>query len=219
MALTDPGVARVVDLTAPDLAWTPVSMPGAADPVHLVRLHADQATRASVSLVRFPPGWSRPGTGHYTCAEEIVVLDGGIRVSGTDFAAGTYAYLPPRATRAATLAGDRGCLALAWFSGPPAWREGPAADPPDHEPVHGPVHGPAGPRRERRATVAGEAAVLPAAARGGGLAEPADLLFPDARRWAYVPAGEPFPELPGPVLVRRWPVRSDLGPAEVAPQQ
>lgn len=73
MAPAEPDAVRVADPAAPGLAWTPVSIPGAADPVHLVRLHAGPVTRASVSLVRFPAGWSRPGTGRCTCAEEIVV--------------------------------------------------------------------------------------------------------------------------------------------------
>ncbi|MGI5158881.1 cupin domain-containing protein [Microbispora sp. CA-102843] len=199
------GEAGVVDLHAPDLAWTTVPMPGAADPVRLVRLHLDHATRSSVSLVRFPSGWSRPGAGHYTCAEEFVVLDGRISVSGTDFEAGTYAYLPPGATRTATLAGGRGCLAVAWFSGAPVWRDGPAAGIPDHDPVNGPVHGSPGQRRKRSPAVPGEAAMLPSVADlPERLAEPVDLLFADVARWAYVPQGEPLPRLSGPVLVRRW---------------
>ncbi|WP_169988619.1 MULTISPECIES: cupin domain-containing protein [unclassified Microbispora] len=214
------GEAGVVDLHAPDLAWTTVPMPGAADPVRLVRLHLDRATRSSVSLVRFPAGWSRPGAGHYTCAEEFVVIEGRISVSGTDVEAGTYAYLPPRATRTATVAGSGGCLAVAWFSGAPVWREGPAADVPDHDPVHGPVHGPPGLCRRRRPAVPGDSAVLPSVAGlPERLAEAVDLLFVDSPRWAYVPPGEPLPGLPGPVLARRWPAPSPLGPAEVTQEQ
>ncbi|MGW5161146.1 cupin domain-containing protein [Nonomuraea wenchangensis] len=203
------GAAGVVDLRAADLAWATVPMPGAAEPVRLVRLRLDRATGASVSLVRFPAGWSRPGTGHYACAEEFVVLDGRISVSGMDVEAGTYAYLPPAATRTATAAGGRGCLAVAWFSGAPAWRDGPATGLPGHDPFHGPVHGPVhrpGPRRERSPAVPGESAVLSSVADlPERLADRVDLLFADVARWAYVPVGEPLPRLPGPVLVRRWP--------------
>ncbi|WP_157963695.1 cupin domain-containing protein [Actinocorallia populi] len=185
------GAGRVVDLDAPGLAWADVAMPASSAPVRLVRLHADEATGSSVSLVRFPPAWTRPGTGHYTCAEEFAVLDGRISVSGVDHPAGTHAYLPGLATRAASAAGAGGCLAVAWFSGPPRWRDGVADG--------APAPGRAG--RGGRSVLLGSLAELPGRPAGaGGL----DMTFLDARAWAYVPSGGPLPELPGRVLVRRW---------------
>ena len=190
------GENRVVDLDTPGLDWAEVTMPGASSPVRLVRLHADGSTGASVSLVRFPPGWTRPVTGHYTCAEEIAVLEGSISVSGTAHLAGAYARLPERATRAASATGAEGCLAVAWFSGPPRWQDGVA----DDAPASGGEAGAAG------SVLLGSLAELP-----GALPETAavtagfDVTFLDARAWAYVPHGTPFPDLPGRALVRRWP--------------
>ncbi|WP_067186121.1 hypothetical protein [Microtetraspora niveoalba] len=221
------GTVRVVDLDAPGLTWVEVTMPASSGPVRLVRLHADRATGASVSLVRFPAGWARPGTGHYTCAEEFVALDGRISVSGAGFPAGAHKYLPALATRSDSSAGPDGCLAVAWFSGPPVWRDGAAShSAPDRPVASGPVlpdsvlpgsvlPGSVPPGSVPPDSVLlGSVAELPDRLPGGPAdgdageefaAEGFDAVFVEARTWAYVPAGEPFPDLPGPVLVRRWP--------------
>ncbi|GII86119.1 hypothetical protein Ssi03_41090 [Sphaerisporangium siamense] len=206
MTLSGPAAGDGVDLRGADLPWSDVSMPGGSGPVRLARLHADPRTRASVSLVHFPPGWTRPGTGHYTCAEEFYVLHGAITVSGARAEAGTYAYMPPRATRTAGAAADDGCLAVAWFSGPPLWQDGPASEPPGHDPVHAAVQGDLGSPRAPRPEVPGGSALLSSVADlPGARTEGVDLLFVDAWRWAYVAPGEPAPASPGRVLVRSWP--------------
>ncbi|MFG1943667.1 cupin domain-containing protein [Nonomuraea sp. NPDC048826] len=187
-------MAQVIDLDGPGLEWREVTMPASSGPVRLVRLHA--AGEASVSLVSFPAGWSRPATGHYPCAEEFVVLDGMISVSGTDFPAGTYAYLPPGAPRTASVAGPDGCLAVAWFSGPPAWQDGlPEGDAP--QAVRLPV---TEALRTADGTVlaSGHASASEAPAPAGDV----EALSLTARTWTYGPT---IPDLPGPLFLRTWP--------------
>ncbi|GAA0949568.1 hypothetical protein [Actinocorallia libanotica] len=186
----------VVDLDAPGGAWAEVAMPASSSPVRLIRLHADAATGASVSLVGFPPGWTRPGTGHYLCAEEFAVLRGRISVSGTAYPAGACARLPALATRTASAVGADGCLAVAWFSGPPRWRDGIADGVADGAPAAAGEPEPAG------SVLLGSLAELPEPPPGTA---DFDMTFLDARKWAYVPHGHPFPDLPGRVLVRRRP--------------
>lgn len=160
--------------------WIDVAIPGAEPPVRLSRLHAG-ADGASVSLVRFPSGWSRPVVGHYAAAEEFVVLDGSI-VVGDRFGAGDYAYLPPRTLRAASFS-ETGALVLAWFSAAPVWHRGRPEEPPRQLPV-----------RSRGVGVLREAAPevpggyeVGAPHPAGGLG--ADVLDPVARAWEWVPAG------------------------------
>ncbi|SEF68970.1 hypothetical protein SAMN04489712_101835 [Thermomonospora echinospora] len=194
------GEPRIVDLDAPGLDWTDVTMPAASAPVRLVRLHADAATGSSVSLVRFPAGWTRPGTGHYTCAEEFTVLDGRISVSGTARSAGAYAYLPELTTRTDSFVGAGGCLAVAWFSGPPRWKDGVAEEAP----------GPGAETGRTHSALLGSLAELSGRLPGiGDGATGLDATFLDARVWAYAPDAASLPDLPGRVLVRRWPASGD----------
>lgn len=161
--------------------WFEIAIPGAAPPVRLSRLRAGSGG-ASVSLVRFPPGWSRPVPGHYTAAEEFVVLEGSIEV-GERFEPGDYAYLPPRTLRAPSASED-GALVLAWFSAAPVWRDGAPREPAPAAPV----------RRRRGAGVLRDAAPevgggyevgAPRPAGGSG----ADVLDPATRTWAWVEPG------------------------------
>ncbi|WP_204273528.1 hypothetical protein, partial [Stenotrophomonas maltophilia] len=73
-------------------------------------------TGASLSLVRFPAGCSRPGEGCYPVGEEIAVLDGSLEVSGVVLRAGDYGWVPPRVLRTGTASVD-GALVLAMFAG------------------------------------------------------------------------------------------------------
>lgn len=114
----------------PGLPWKPFTIPGSGPPVELVRLEVDPADGASTSLVRFPPGWHRPGTGHYACGEEFIVLEGGLTVSGVDYGPGDRGWIPPAVTRRDSRS-EAGALALAWFSGSPAWTEGEGDAPPE----------------------------------------------------------------------------------------
>lgn len=199
-----------VDLAAggrPAGPWRALGIPGAAPPVQLARLHADALTGASVLLVSFPPGWHRPGTGHYLVGEEFVVLRGDLRVNGERFAAGDWAWAPPLASRAASRSAG-GALALAWFSGKARWRDGPGQAPPVIcragllEP---------GPRRIGTADVPGGSAVVDLSSvkpDGGPARLPAgtdrDLLDAARMRWCFLPAGSTPPACQGSVLLRNW---------------
>lgn len=176
-----------------------VTIPGSSPDVRLARLHVDPATRASVCLVRFPAGWSRPGVGSYGCAEEFAVLDGWIQVSGTRFGVGDYCYLPAGTPRADSRSGP-GCLTVAWFSGPVRWTPGSPVTPARVGAVRARV-GDA--RRPRDAVPGGCAgAVEPPA---GPVDVPTEVLWVGARRWCLVPAGAHVPaRAGGPVLVRWW---------------
>jgi hypothetical protein len=198
----------LVDLWAGDLDWTSTTLPGSAPEVELARLHVDPVTRARVSLVRFPDTWRRPGTGHYPCAEELLVLHGAITVSGMWYAAGEYGYLPPYATRTAS-ATPEGCVALAWFSGAPRWIEGTAEEYVTHEAVRArPAQTadrdtPLVPERPPRPGVPGSSRLVGRAPTAVWV--PTELVFLADWWWAMALPGRPVPNLPGPVLVRRWP--------------
>jgi hypothetical protein len=190
--------AVVVDLRAGGLRWRPMTIPGSTPDVELARLYVDAATRASVSLVRFPPGWARPGVGHYPCAELFVVLDGVLEVTGVRYAAGEYGYLPARFVRAGSRS-VTGCLAVGWFSAPPAWSPGApatsAAEPARHGRL-GADDPPAG---------AGGGAYGTDTTPASPVAVPTELLWVDYGLWCLLPPGATPPRLYGPVLVRPWP--------------
>lgn len=196
-------------------SWLDVPIPGSAPPVRLHRLHADEETGASVSLVRFPAGWSRPVTGFYSVAEEFVVIEGAIRV-GRTYRAGDYAYLPPRTIRSAS-ASESGALVLAWFSGAPAWTEGLPETPPPADPVvllaadpavggstvGGPTDGPAGgSARQDAPEVPGGYRVTAGPVVGAGRGS--DVWCPASRAWEWVPAGQPGELASAHLHVRTW---------------
>ena len=188
----------VIELRAGDLRSRPMTIPGSTPDVDLTRLHVDERTRASVSLVRFPPGWARPGVGHYRCAELFVVLNGALEVSGVRYAADNYGYLPARVARADSRSQD-GCLAVAWFSGPAAWSDGLPPEPAGEAALDGRLG-----KGDPPAGVGGGAYGsdrVPA----GPVEVPTELLWVELGRWCLLPSGATPPPLPGPVLVRHWP--------------
>ena len=190
--------APIVDLNA-ELEWATVPIPGSEPPVRLHRLHLDPASKASLSLVEFPPGWRRPGTGHYLCAEEFVLLAGSLTVSGVVHEVGDHVYLPARWPRVDSIT-EQGCRALAWFSAPPTWQvgEGPGPDEPARsgpprldEPGVDP--GGTGPR------VSLQESVSPVSPFDR------DVLEMSTNRWWFVPAGQVATPASGAALVRSWP--------------
>lgn len=194
---------RVVDLPGllEDAAgWFELVIPDATPAVRLLRLHVDPRTRASVALVAFPPGWSRPGAGHYVAGEEFVVLTGSLAVSGHEHRAGSWAWIPPCATRSDSHS-QRGALALAWFSGPVLWRGAVGDQSATSEVTYGQPT--PGRLRRHRSGVPGSSHVV-AALGNAPLDMEQDLLSLPDLSWTLLPANHRPPPLNGPVLVRLW---------------
>lgn len=177
--------------------WFDIEIPGSDRSAQMHVLHSDPASGASVSMVRFPPGWSRPEVGHYSPAEEFVVLDGTLTV-GTPFTAGDYVYLPPRTVRQASST-EHGALVVAFFSGQASWVVGPPSEPPAGDPV---VSRSAGVLRADAAEVPGRYDVLTSAPAVRTV--DADVLDVAGWQWEWVPAGASA-DLVGPGLhARTW---------------
>jgi len=185
--------ARVLDLSGGDLPWRSMTIPYSTPDVDVSRLHVDPRTKANVALVRFPASWARPGVGHYDCAEQFVVLTGSLEVSGTCYVVGDFGYLPALTPRSDSRA-PRGCLAVAWFSGPPRWTPEPATPA---EPV---LHG----RVDLVPGNAGGGAYSRDRAPNMAVETTTELLWPSSAQWCLLPPGGVPPQLPGPVLIRRW---------------
>lgn len=100
-------------------------MPASNAPVQLAPLPRlqDGAFRA---FVRFPAGWARPAAGHYTAAEELLILEGDLGMNGMTWRAGGYAWIPANRVRSASRS-ESGCLAFAWFASAPRWIPGEPA--------------------------------------------------------------------------------------------
>lgn len=117
-----------------ELEWQSAPMPGSNGAVALARL-PDLDDGAFRAFVRFPAGWSRPGAGHYAVAEEFFILDGDLALGERTWHAGGYAWIPARRMRTGSRS-MAGCLAFAWFGGPPRWVAGESAAPVHDTDVH-----------------------------------------------------------------------------------
>ena len=178
-------------------SWLEVTIPGSDRPVGLHRLRADPEGQAAVSLVRFPRGWSRPEPGHYTAAEEFVVLEGSITVGG-HYVAGDYVYIPPGTVRSDSRS-DQGALVLAWFSAFPTWTPGAPEVPASGPQVAG---RPREVMRTPSAEVPGGYAVLDAVPAPHGA--DADLYCPATATWEWLPSGAIAEMTSAEVHVRTW---------------
>lgn len=182
--------AAEIRITGPGPGWRELLLPGADRPVRLLPLHDAGRGGPSAQAVEFPAGWSRPGEWHVPCAEEFVVLRGGLTLSGVEVRAGDHAVVPAGALRTNTTAGSDGCLAVAWFAGPPRWHAGAEG---------------AGPPEVRRHPLVG-ATVVDGGRRlrpGDGLTGPADVVDLDGR-WRWIPEGAAVTDVGQPALVRLW---------------
>ena len=101
-------------------AWRTIKIEDGAPPVGFARLEGDRASGAFAALVRFPAGWTRPGTGRYSVDEELLVLEGELRMSGVAYRIDDYAHLPGGYVRAVSTT-PRDTLVIAFFSGPADW--------------------------------------------------------------------------------------------------
>jgi hypothetical protein len=193
--------ATWVDLHAvePD-RWLRAVLKGTSTEVELVVLHHDTTTGAATSLVRFPPGLRRDELGCYPAAEELVVLDGSLDFAGRTFAAGDYAFVPPRVQRT-PMASPNGLLVMAWFSGAPTWLTDPAEAVPG-EVGHAVLE--PGVLRPPSAAVPGMTQVVSALEPVGVDREVLDI---PERRWCFLPAMAmpPSPTASGPFVTRTWP--------------
>lgn len=189
--------------------WRTFQIPGSLPPVSLKRLSSHTDGSFTV-FVRFPPGWSRPGPGHYDAAEEVLFLEGQFGMSNHDHGIQSYGWFPEYFTRAGS--SSSGALALAWFSSANDWTDivHPEADVaerglftcnwPQVEPTDGPVDGLKG-----RMMIEGPRHTtwmvdhIEAAARTSFELELFDL---DCRRWVELEAGEELPVMPGPAQIR-----------------
>ena len=160
-------------------SWLEINIPGSDRIAQMHVLHSDADTGASVSMVRFPAGWSRPEAGHYLPAEEFVVLDGTLHI-GDSYTAGDYVYLPPRTVREPSST-EGGAVVVAWFSSTPSWVVGAPSVPPAGTKV---VSRASGVLRADAAEVAGRYEVGGPAPTTG-----ADVLDPASWQWEWVPAG------------------------------
>ena len=197
----------VVDL-AGDLDWVDFEIPASNPPVRLATLRVEPS-RGRTVLVRFPAGWERPEAGSYSCAEEMVLLQGTLEMSGARYDAWDWAYVPRRAERAATRARSE-VLALARFDGPARWnaeasqageilRRGLEVGP-------GALPSPLGEGRawSLRRGAADSTWLLDAPPAGEVAPSAVEVLALRSRRWASVRAGEPLPDLDGLCFCRTF---------------
>ena len=66
----------------------------AQDGLEVKTLSVDGQTGASTAMVRYPPGWRRPGPIHYVADDEFYVLSGDLTISGTTYREHCYGFLP-----------------------------------------------------------------------------------------------------------------------------
>lgn len=96
-----------------------VPIPDSTASAKMHRLHTWESG-TSVMIVNFPIGWSRPIDGSYECAEEFIMIEGELQMSGDKFYPGDHAWVPPHSPRIAAFSPE-GAVALAWFYGAPQW--------------------------------------------------------------------------------------------------
>ena len=185
----------VVDLNG-DLGWAHFQIPGGSISARIATLNVEQPTRARTLLVYFPEGFRRDVEGWYECGEELVVLEGGLEMSGQTYGPNDWAWIPAGAPRTATRALPS-MLALARFDGPARWREGAS-------PMGGPVlREVLGDRPRVLCRGLHESAWMTECPTGVAETD-TELLALRTRTWARVPAGEPLPALDGPVFCRTF---------------
>jgi hypothetical protein len=189
----------VIDLDSADLVWGEHRIAGAEQPARMVMLRADADLGVRTVMVQFPEGWRRDDIGHQPAAEEMVLLSGALTISGLEVSTGQLLVMEPQATRAATsVRGET--RAVVWFSGPGGgWTDGEAADGGKGEVLLADGSLVRSSRPGLVGTVVGREAVA-----GEVFDTDVEVLWPTARRWAYVPAGVAVPAVDGFALVHTY---------------
>ncbi len=99
-----------------ELASTPHSHPDGSSPIGVRQLVESPATLLS----SFPPGWQRESAGHFSEAEEFIVLAGAVAMNDEVHRAGTWVLVPAKSIREATRTPE-GALVVAWSDAPARW--------------------------------------------------------------------------------------------------
>jgi hypothetical protein len=188
--------------------WRSYPIPGGTPDVELSYLHIER-DKAFTTVVRFPPGWSRPDTGWYDHIEEVLFLEGSFEMSGINYGAGDYGWFPAGYSREGS--SSAGALALAWFSGPNQWSTEPS--PVAKAAGHGFVRAawqdlpvlpsPLGAGNGRLLVRSSDRTSWIVDQGGAGIAQTTVELFslPD-RVWARLEPGAQLPALTGPLFCR-----------------
>jgi len=100
------------------LPWRLGYLSGVRPGVECKILSADHETGACSLLVRYPAGWSAPGSA-LTVADELFVLEGGLTIGERAYADHAFAHFPPGFVTG-NWATQRGAVVLEFFSGHPA---------------------------------------------------------------------------------------------------
>jgi hypothetical protein len=192
--MTEP---TLIDLDSPELAWIEHAIAGSDLPARLCMLNADEARGTRTVFVKFPDGWRRDAVGHQPAGEEMLMMTGSLTLSGVTANVGDFLVVEPKATRSATAVAD-GSSAVVFFSGPGGgWADGSAED----AGAISLARVEAGEIRGARPGLVGSTTVLEDAA-GHVFDVDADICWPDARRFAHVPAGVAVPAVVGRAVVR-----------------
>lgn len=90
-------------------------------------LSIDEQDSDATCIVRYPPGWKRPGPAHLATHEEFFVLDGAIDINGRHYGKHAYAFLPAGHLRHRAETAQ-GAVLLTMFYGKPELCAGTPAD-------------------------------------------------------------------------------------------
>lgn len=184
-----------------DADWVDFDIPGGTEPVSLARLRVEEGSGAMSLLVRFPGGWERPVPGHYDIAEELIVLDGVLTLSGREYAAGEWVWLPPGYHRSGYAVGA-GVLAFARFFGTTRWVPGgksAASVDAEHRSLDAVPPG----TLLRKSETDAASIVAPPVAGQRAVAD-TELFDLDDHRWAWIAAGGEFPQFRGRCFSRTY---------------
>lgn len=189
----------IVDLDSDQLVWGDHQIAGAEQPARIAMLRADADAGTRTVIVQFPDGWTRDAVGHQPAGEEMAVLSGELSISGLTCTPDQVLVVEPRATRAATSTADS-TRAVVWFSGAGGgWADGQAADAGTAELLAAD----ASLVRGRRDGLVGSMFARDDVA-GVVFDTGTEVLWPQTRRWAYVPAGTSVPEIRGFAIVHTF---------------